>query len=62
MDDDPRSSPIGPDDYEATSEFLDMHRGGFDIGSIDGLQVLRQNAKLSGIFEEDPDAGKEVNA
>lgn len=59
---DPRSSPIDPEDYEATSELLEDHRGGFDIGSVDGLQVLRQNVKLAGIFEDDPDAGKEVNA
>lgn len=48
VDDDPRSSPISPDDWEAVIDSFDDYLDGHPLQSKEGFSRLRSNAKKSG--------------
>jgi hypothetical protein len=61
MNDELRSSPIEPDDWASTSNVLSDLADGYEVCSAEGLQHIRQNAKVSSLFLDDPDALKDFN-
>lgn len=61
MDDDIRSSPVEPEEWDSAAQVLRDLSDGFAVGSSDGLQYTRQNAKVSNMFADDPASLKVFN-
>ncbi|KAG0085048.1 hypothetical protein BGZ93_000880, partial [Podila epicladia] len=61
VSDDLRSSPIGPEELEATADLFTEYSGGFEVTSSEGLEYIRQQGKVSAMFDEDPRSAQEFN-
>ncbi|KAG0044366.1 hypothetical protein BGZ83_010413 [Gryganskiella cystojenkinii] len=43
MDDEPRSSPLEPEDWDSVSQVLHEMSDGFDVGSPEDMQYMRKS-------------------